>query len=411
MHDNGSGMIRIKQPRKVVANPFNVWANRYLREGWALIEIRSVRLVEGVAVCSCAQGADCPSLYKHPRTRFAKGKPITTQEEVDRIWPPTIRADRVWNQPNIGIVTGPASGGLVAIDLDEKPAEGKHGIRNYQMLAKCNGGHVMTRTATTASGGVHILYYDKSGRLKSTVGKVDRVTIKVTGLDDAIDTRGSNNGFIVAAPSFIPKYGRCYAWDAEPWDTTPIAPLPEWILVVLASRVGAYEVAQLKKRTQQEMKRLPGLQALTGETTRYSDPTQHEAAQTLKALLKHPLTKWALNFPNSVKREVWRGLATNLIAACSGYDTVLEVARAAFHQLSEGYDRYSPAECDRVFSEAAASGPMLFATMIRSDAPEDKCKGGVNLVDAARRAARNLPDTRKRKEIPPSLKDGAPRVR
>ena len=109
-----------------------------------------------------------------------------------------------------------------------------------------------------------------------------------------------------------------------------------------------------------------------------------EALQVLAELVKHPFVTWCQDNPEDVRREPWRGLAGNLVAACDGYPDLLEMAREAFHYVSQGASSYRPADCDREFDHAAesveAAGPLSWAHCIAHGVPEEVCTGEKNLI-------------------------------
>ncbi len=114
-----------------------------------------------------------------------------------------------------------------------------------------------------------------------------------------------------------------------------------------------------------------------------------EGKSLMWRMLNHPLIEWMCEDPDAVPREVWRGVAVNFCCAAEGRPELLELARRAFHTVSEDYSRYSVRECDRVFDDALKSfqthGPMRFSTMVAAGAPEAMCTGGTALIDAARK--------------------------
>ena len=61
---------------------------------------------------------------------------------------------------------------------------------------------------------------------------------------------------------------------------------------------------------------------------------EDEAAATLMELLDSPYVRWMIEEATKVSWEAWRALATNLHAACAGHHNLLEVAQAAWHEVS-----------------------------------------------------------------------------
>ncbi|MFF0062665.1 bifunctional DNA primase/polymerase [Streptomyces sp. NPDC005279] len=122
---------------------------------------------------------------------------------------------------NVAIATGPA--GLLVIDLDMPKDKGSSdtpcGVTTFKALCERAGQAVPTTlTVRTASGGRHLYFKAPSGvRLSNSAGK----------LAPLIDTRAWG-GYVVAPGSTIP------AGDYEITDTSPVAPLPPWLLDALA---------------------------------------------------------------------------------------------------------------------------------------------------------------------------------
>ena len=94
--------------------------------------------------------------------------------------------------------------------------------------------------------------------------------------------------------------------------------------------------------------------------------SQEEADQALLDLLrKCPFFLWAQENPQSLRRESWRGAATN-IAAVAG-----EYGRRVFHEFSAlDPDRYDFGTCEKTYSDALDSarshGPMTYETLARN---------------------------------------------
>lgn len=138
----------------------------------------------------------------------AKGKtPLTSHgvkdatkdlKQIEKWW------DK-WQEANIGIATGEASAGLIAIDLDVKPDKGINGLESLKKWQSERGLTLPADTwvSTTGSGGKHIFYrYDKP--IKNMVGIYPGVDVRASG------------GYIVAPPS-IHENGNPYKWDRSPF--------------------------------------------------------------------------------------------------------------------------------------------------------------------------------------------------
>lgn len=161
------------------------WALEYARRGWQIFPLHTVR--DGK--CSCGNES-CTDAGKHPRGR--RGLKEATNDEAQ------IRAWFDWNAPpsNIGLATGKNSG-ITVIDIDI--GEGKKGAESWAELTK-EEGEPLTLTATTGSGGKHLLF-----RYNSALKTAANV------LGPGIDVR-NDGGYIVAAPSEH-RSGGFYSWD------------------------------------------------------------------------------------------------------------------------------------------------------------------------------------------------------
>ena len=153
-------------------------ALEYARRGWAVFPLRPGR--------------------KEPATGHGF-KDATTDEKQIREW---------WKRSpasNIGIATGPASGGLLVIDLDDK--NGKNGPEELQKWEKEHDPLPATLRARTASGAGEHLYFTYSGMdLRSP-----------QDIRPGIDLRAAG-AYVVAPPSIY--RGNCYTWENK---TTPAA--------------------------------------------------------------------------------------------------------------------------------------------------------------------------------------------
>lgn len=108
---------------------------------------------------------------------------------------------RWWNKNpnyNIGVATGH---GLVVIDVDDKPDEGKLGTMSLFSWEKKNGAFEPTWTVLTGTGGYHYWY------------KTSENFVNTTEILGAIDVR-SLGGYVVAPPSVHPN-GNPYEWEAS----------------------------------------------------------------------------------------------------------------------------------------------------------------------------------------------------
>lgn len=124
--------------------------------------------------------------------------------------PETVRAWWIKNPDyNIGIAMGH---GLVVIDVDEKPEEGKFGLDTLRKWENEHGSFEPTWTVLTGTKGLHYWY------------KTDKDYVNATEIEGCIDIRSL--GAYVAAPPSVHPNGTIYQWEAsgDPEDL-PIAPL------------------------------------------------------------------------------------------------------------------------------------------------------------------------------------------
>lgn len=110
---------------------------------------------------------------------------------------------------NIGIATGH---GLVVVDIDNHPEEGKDGLSTLREWENEHGELKPTWTVLTGTGGYHY-WYTTDQDYKNAVEILPAIDIRSLG------------GYVVAPPSIHPN-GDVYQWEAlgDPEDT-PIAPL------------------------------------------------------------------------------------------------------------------------------------------------------------------------------------------
>lgn len=273
---------------------------------------------------------------------------------------------------NIGCATGTASG-LIIIDIDV--GDGKPGLDELRNLEETLGALPLTVVVITGSGGLHFYFRHPAGvDIKNSVGT------DTSGIAPGIDVRGAGGQGVL--PPSLHKSGNRYHWKPGhgPWQVS-IAELPPAWVEVLTCTQGKSNRTTRKPRTAR------------GSPTRRTSGTMtyDQARAVLAAMLEHPLIKWAVEHPNDVSREVWRGIATNLAIPVLDHDRLYDLARQAFHAISRDYANYSESETDNVFDDALHSasthGPITFPHMQNNGAPDEECEsqGGSSLVHAARR--------------------------
>ncbi|MFE4912479.1 bifunctional DNA primase/polymerase [Streptomyces sp. NPDC056652] len=145
----------------------------------------------------------------------------------DRATVDPARIRRAWADIpfNVGVATGPS--GLVVIDLDmpkrktNSSADTPSGVTTFEALCERTGNVVpATYRTRTASGGQHLYF---------TAPPAVRLTNSAGRLGKLIDTRAWG-GYVVAGGSTTPTGPYTVI------DSTPPAPLPEWLYARLATR-------------------------------------------------------------------------------------------------------------------------------------------------------------------------------
>jgi hypothetical protein len=177
----------------------------YAARRWPVFPLHTPRS----AGCSCGD-PDCEHVGKHPRTQRGFHDATTEEAAIRRWW-------TEWPDANIGVATGAACG-IVVLDID--PRHG--GDETLAEWEREHGSLPNTVEALTGGGGRHIYLAHPGGDVKSrNVGPGGDVK--------------ADGGYIVAPPS-LHASGRQYEWEASSHpDETPLAPLPEWLSVMVTS--------------------------------------------------------------------------------------------------------------------------------------------------------------------------------
>lgn len=149
---------------------------------------------------------------KSPYTRHGCHDATTDVKQVAKWW-------QQYPGAAIGLRTG-ADSGLFVVDVDVK--HGAPGLETWAALQAQHGPAPKTRTARTASGGLHV-YFRHPGK-----GKI--VKTDSGGLGQAVDLRGDGHGYALAPPSVIES--GAYEWI----DDCPTAEAPDWLIDLAVKR-------------------------------------------------------------------------------------------------------------------------------------------------------------------------------
>ncbi len=191
----------------------------YARRGWPVLPLYPVF----DRSCGCGDPL-CKSPGKHPLRAVVHNGLHGASAFAALVAP-------WWTQhpnANIAIRTGQASG-LVVIDLDDKPHEGRDGPATWRRLltVHADGATPDTVEALTGGGGRHLYFQAPDGVV---------IASSKDALGPGIDVR-AENGYVVAPPSTHTS-GREYTWDSfSHLDDTAIAPLPAWLFALLRTRL------------------------------------------------------------------------------------------------------------------------------------------------------------------------------
>lgn len=227
-------------------------AMRYARAG-----IPVVPLFEPVGdECSCGR-ADCDSAGKHPRTGPGGFKHATAEVGQLRFW------WGKWPAAGIGIPTGitlPSGGSLLVLDVDPKN-DGDDALRRLE----ATHGEIETYSVRTGSGGLHFYFRDQQSRPTRT------------GLFPGIDVK-ARGGYVVAPPS-LHRSGQRYQIERS----TPLAPVPSWLVDAMEARPTAAGGAPALNETIPQGFRDTALTSVAG-SMRFRGLVAEEILPALKAI-------------------------------------------------------------------------------------------------------------------------------
>ncbi len=187
----------------------------YAARGWAVLPLHHPT----PSGCSCGRH-ECKTPGKHPYARSVPRGSLDATLDPHQI--------RQWwtrhPECNIGVATGSASG-LLVIDLDDRPLDGRDGSHSWRRLASQHGA-IDTVEVVTGGGGRHLYF-----------GLPEGLTVQQS--KDAIGLGvevKSDGGYVVAPPSLHPSH-RPYEWDAfgHP-DDQALEEAPGWLLALCHTR-------------------------------------------------------------------------------------------------------------------------------------------------------------------------------
>ena len=196
--------------------------------------------------------------------------------------PGTVEAWWIQNpEYNIGIATGH---GLVVIDVDEHPEDGKYGVQSLRDWERENGEMPVTWTVLTGSGGFHY-WYSTDENFKNVVEVIPSIDIRSLG------------GYVVAPPSIHPN-GTPYEWEAsgDPEDLKEMSPLEGSALKLARKSYSKTSTRSKSSKPYKELKKLAkghrqdALMALQGylKNLNLADETIKEAVRRENELKGDP---------------------------------------------------------------------------------------------------------------------------
>ncbi len=196
----------------------------YAKRGWPVILTYGLKN----GVCTCSDGSKCQHPGKHAIPGCSQ-KDATTDPDIIDKW--IIKTEKLC--PNIGILTGTASG-LIVLDIDVR----HDGDESLRLIQESKGALPITLVAKTGGGGEHY-YFKHPGNLfiRTSIGSIG------PGIDVKADSGdGKLSGYVLAPPSVTSDV---YEWRNK---NLPIASPPDWLLNLIVfeeeERSARFEAAQ-----------------------------------------------------------------------------------------------------------------------------------------------------------------------
>ena len=305
----------------------------YGRIGWKVFPLRQIIGQH----CDC-RDPDCVNVGKHPRVAWST-KATSNAEAIEQFW----GYNGGYLNDGIGLACG--NGCPWALDID--PRHG--GDASLAALEALHGALPPTPVALTGSGGLHYFFQDPGPEYRNTASVIG----------PGIDSRGIG-GYVVLTPT-LHKSGNRYSWKIPP-GRVPLAVPPDWLLKLAKTGASASIVVPKKKK----------------HSALHTTPPSHDDTVTLLAVFGQlPIITWAVENPEAVSREVWRGIATNIACIVKDTESAWPNGERLFHEISEDDERYNAAQTTKTFLDAIKSaqnyGPMLYPTMTSNGAPAEIC--------------------------------------
>jgi hypothetical protein len=181
-------------------------AQRYLEIGFAPIPCHAPHLERK---CTCRLGVDCVSPGKHPAIPWQRFQTKKIDQDQLLIW---FGEGGMYEDKNIGLITGAISSNIFAIDVDIGP--GKDGADSLHQLQMANDDLPPTMETVTGGHGRHLFFRAPPGV---------RIITDKNVLGRGVDVRGEG-GFVVAGGS-VHANGREYVCDFD-----AVVDSPGWLI-------------------------------------------------------------------------------------------------------------------------------------------------------------------------------------
>lgn len=216
VESNENGPQNEEQKLASLQNPMLEAALQYRKLGWSLFPVNWVSFNDGIAICSCQNGAKCNNKGKHPIVTLVEKGLSESTNDVEKIvsW---------WSEyPKANIGLNCQRSGIVVVDID--PRNGGDTDLEFAI----SSGKDPRSDVEAISGGKGLHYFFKATPNKSYPGKlsipIDGEVKELAGIDL------KHNGYVLLEPSIHQSGGR-YSWDgsSDPRDGVVIPDAPSWM--------------------------------------------------------------------------------------------------------------------------------------------------------------------------------------